>query len=159
MKDISSQERFNRVLASHSEFKELQEWEQHMHLGMTLFPALAITFARGETCNSGVDQLEFYGQVRTKNRSFGVQFIFHAELSIDSNPIPLFLRSQLDLESHEVTYGHIGTKRLKKIEIKSLNQATRMMDAETEEKYVEYCNRLKKLVQHSDQRIYKVKRL
>ena len=58
-----------------------------------------------------------------------------------------------------MTYGHIGTKRLKKIEIKSLNQATRMMDAETEEKYVEYCNRLKKLVQHSDQRIYKVKRL
>ena len=58
------QERFNRVMASHSEFKELQEAEQHMHLKMTLFPALAITFARGETCNSGEDQLEFYGQVR-----------------------------------------------------------------------------------------------
>ena len=57
------QERFNRVMASHSEFKELQEAEQHMHLKMTLFPALAITFARGETCNSGEDQLEFYGQV------------------------------------------------------------------------------------------------
>ena len=51
-------------MASHSEFKELQEAEQHMHLKMTLFPALAITFARGETCNSGEDQLEFYGQVR-----------------------------------------------------------------------------------------------
>ena len=50
-------------MASHSEFKELQEAEQHMHLKMTLFPALAITFARGETCNSGEDQLEFYGQV------------------------------------------------------------------------------------------------
>ena len=58
------QERFNRVMASHSEFKELQEAEQHMHLKNTLFPALAITFARGETCNSGEDQLQFYGQVR-----------------------------------------------------------------------------------------------
>ena len=52
------------MLSSHSEFKELQEAEQHVHLGQTLFPALAITFARGETCTSGVDQLEFYGQVR-----------------------------------------------------------------------------------------------
>ena len=47
-------------------------------------------------------------------------------------------------------------KRLKKIDIKSLNDATRMMDAKTLEEYQNFCHRLKKLVQHHDQRIYKV---
>ena len=62
---------------------------------------------------------------------------------------PLFPRSQLDLESHELKYKRrLGTRRLKKIDIVSLNQATRFMDPKTEEEYQEYCNRLKKLVQH-----------
>ena len=50
----------------------------------------------------------------------------------------------------------LGPKRLKKIDIVSVNQATRFMDPKTEKEYQDYCNRLKKLVQHHDQRIYKV---
>ena len=61
------------------------------------------------------------------------------------------------MEGHQRKYLPIlGAKRLRKIDIVSLNQATRFMDTETEKEYQDYCNRLKKLVQHQDQRIYKV---
>ena len=60
------------------------------------------------------------------------------------------------MENVRNKYGHISVKRFKKVDIVSLNQAMRIMDADTVKKYIYYANKLKKLVQHNDQRIFKV---
>jgi hypothetical protein len=110
-------ERFNRVMTSHSEFIQLCDADQKLHLQNSLFPALAINFARGETCASGSDQFEFFGQMDAKHflETFGRQ-------------IGVAKLKKIDIASINTTLGGA-------------------LDDGTTKKYVGYARRLKALVQ------------
>ncbi len=84
-------------MRNHSEFMAMSDRDQRAHLQNTMFPALAINFAFGETCPSGADQFEFFGQRDAQHflDTFGQRIGVDKLKKIDVNAVNVSMGSMM----------------------------------------------------------------